>query len=200
MHPSTLGGVASGGVMIHASAPLLTELWKQPIHSKGCWHLAPLLVACTKDLHSTESLGDPVQDRNAVLNGYWVTWKSGQNTVLFFSVQLQSLCRAPLFGTPWAVARQAPLSIEFPRQEYQSGQPFPSPGDLSNPRIELGSPTSQSDSLPSEPPGKPIQNPRLNRSTLKRWSTKHLVHRCIWCSLQFSSLVLVSKIPQHVRS
>ena len=67
--------------MIHTSAPLLTELWKQPIYSKGCWHLAPpLLVACTKDLHSTESLDGLVQDRNAVLNGYLVTWKSIQNS------------------------------------------------------------------------------------------------------------------------
>ena len=43
----------------------------------------------------------------------------------------------------------------FPRQEYWSGLPFPSPGDLPNPGIEPGSPALQTDSLPSEPPGKP---------------------------------------------
>ena len=43
-------------------------------------------------------------------------------------------------ATPWMVARQAPLSIELSRQEYSSGLPFPSPGDLSLPGIEPGSP------------------------------------------------------------
>ena len=50
---------------------------------------------------------------------------------------------------------QAPLSMEFSRQEYWSGLPFPSPGDLPNPGIELKSPELQADSLPSEPPGRP---------------------------------------------
>ena len=49
---------------------------------------------------------------------------------------------------------QAPLSMEFFRQEYWSGQPFPPPGDLPNLGIE---PVLQADSLPSEPPGKPQQ-------------------------------------------
>ena len=42
--------------------------------------------------------------------------------------------------TPWTVARQAPLSMEFSRQEYWSGLPFPSPGDFPDPGIEPGSP------------------------------------------------------------
>ena len=50
---------------------------------------------------------------------------------------------------------QAPLSTEFSRQEYWSGLPFPSPGDLSDLGIELRSPALQADSLPFEPPGKP---------------------------------------------
>ena len=57
--------------------------------------------------------------------------------------------------TLWTVARQAPLSMGFSRQEYWNGLPFPSPGDLPNPGIELGSPVLQADSLPSEPPGNP---------------------------------------------
>ena len=60
-------------------------------------------------------------------------------------------------ATPWTVARQAPLSMEFTRQGYWSGLPFPSPGDLSDPEIEPGSPTLWAYSLPSEPPGKLIQ-------------------------------------------
>ena len=50
---------------------------------------------------------------------------------------------------PWTVACQAPLSMEFSRQEYWSGLPFPSPGDLPDPGIEPGSPALQADSLPS---------------------------------------------------
>ena len=56
--------------------------------------------------------------------------------------------------TPWIVAHQAPLSMRFSRQEYWSGLPFPSPGDLSDPGMEPRSPPSRVDSLPSEPPGK----------------------------------------------
>ena len=65
------------------------------------------------------------------------------------------LSRVRLFATPWTVAYQAPQSMEFSRQEYWSGLPFPSPGDLPNPGIEPGSPALQADALPSEPPGKP---------------------------------------------
>ena len=56
-----------------------------------------------------------------------------------------------LFSTSGTVACQAPLSMEFPRQEYWSGLPFPTPGDLPDPGIEpesLSSPTFQADSLP----------------------------------------------------
>ena len=53
------------------------------------------------------------------------------------------------------VACQAPMSMEFSRQEYWSGLPFPSPGDLPDPGILPESPALQVDSLPSEPPGKP---------------------------------------------
>ena len=67
-----------------------------------------------------------------------------------------ALWEKKLFATPWTVARQAPLSMEFSRQEYWSALPFPSPGDLPDPGIEPWSPALQADSLPSEPPGKPI--------------------------------------------
>ena len=56
------------------------------------------------------------------------------------------------------VACQAPLSMEFSRQEYWSGLPFRSPGNLPDPGIKPGSPTMQADSLPSEPPGKSPPN------------------------------------------
>ena len=67
----------------------------------------------------------------------------------------KSLSRVRLFVTPWAVAHQGPLSMGFSRQEYWSGLPFPSPGDLPHPGIEPRSPALQANSLPSELPGKP---------------------------------------------
>ena len=69
------------------------------------------------------------------------------------------------FVTPWTIAYHAPLSMEFSRQEYCSGLPFPFPGDLPDPGIESGSPALQADSLQSEPPGKPqsyLTNPNYN--------------------------------------
>ena len=57
---------------------------------------------------------------------------------------------------PWIVAHQAPLSMEFSKQEYRSGLPFPSPGDLPDPGIEPRTSALQADSLSSEPPGKPL--------------------------------------------
>ena len=67
---------------------------------------------------------------------------------------VQLLSRVRLFVAPWTVARQAPLSVRFSRQEYWSGLPFPSPGDLPDSGMEPGSPSLQAESLPSEPPGK----------------------------------------------
>ena len=61
---------------------------------------------------------------------------------------LRKLSRVRLFATLWTVARQAPLSMGFPRQEYWSGFPFLSPGDLPDPRIEPRSPAWKEDSLP----------------------------------------------------
>ena len=71
---------------------------------------------------------------------------------LLLKVKVKSLSHGQLFATPWTVAYEAPQSIEFSRQEYWSGLPFPSPGDFPNPGIEPRSPTLQTDALPSEPP------------------------------------------------
>ena len=58
---------------------------------------------------------------------------------------MKLLSRVRLFVTPWTVAHQAPPSMGFIRQEYWSGLPFPSPGDLPNPGIKPRSPTLQAD-------------------------------------------------------
>ena len=67
-----------------------------------------------------------------------------------------SLSRVQLFSSPWAVARQASLSVGFPRQGYWSGLPFPPPGGLLDPGVEPMSSALQEDSLPAEPLG-PLQ-------------------------------------------
>ena len=69
-------------------------------------------------------------------------------------VKVKLLSRLQLFATPWTVDYQARPSMGFSRQEYWSGLPFPSPGDLHDPGIEPGSPIFQADALTSEPPGK----------------------------------------------
>ena len=63
---------------------------------------------------------------------------------------------------PSTAARQAPLSMGFPRQEYWDELPFFSPGDLSDPGIKPGSPALQADSSPSEPPGKQLYSNKIN--------------------------------------
>ena len=71
-------------------------------------------------------------------------------------VHAWSLSPVRLLVTLWTVARQAPLSTGFFKQEYRSGLPFPPPGDLPDPGIELrslSSPALRADSLPAEPLG-----------------------------------------------
>ena len=69
-------------------------------------------------------------------------------------VPAQSLSHVQFSDTQWTMARQAPLSMEFSKQEYWSGLPCPLPGDLPHPGIEPGSPALQAEYLPSDSPGK----------------------------------------------
>ena len=96
---------------------------------------------------------------------------SGQNSGLEIKKRKPSkyyqLGCVQLFATPWTIARQAPLTMGFSRQEYRSGLPFPS-GDLLNPEIKHRSPALQADSLLSELPG----NPMLAKSLPKKGNPK----------------------------
>ena len=65
-----------------------------------------------------------------------------------WKVKVKLLSHVRLFAMPWTVAYQVSPSMGFSRQEYWSGLPFPSPGDLPYPRIEPGSPTLEADALP----------------------------------------------------
>ena len=66
------------------------------------------------------------------------------------------LCSCLILCDPWTVARQAPPSMGFPRQEYWSGLPFPSPGDLPGPGIEPMAPALAGGFFITEPPGKSL--------------------------------------------
>ena len=78
-----------------------------------------------------------------------------------WKVKGKSLSRVRLFATPWTGAYQAPPSMGFSRQEYWSGLPLPSPGDLPNPGIKPRFSALQADTLPYKPPGKPLPIPYI---------------------------------------
>ena len=88
------------------------------------------------------------------ING--LRWLATKDSQMHIHIKVKVLSHVQLFGTPWTVACQAPLSMGFSRQECWSGLPIPSPGDLPHPGIKPGSPELQADSVPSEPLGKPI--------------------------------------------
>ena len=100
-------------------------------------------------------------------------------------VKVKLLSLVWLFATPWTVAHQVPRSMGFSRQEYWSGLPFPFPRDLPNPGIEPGSPSLQTDALPSEPHTQKNQFRTLSRrlwellihiyDSKRRLSTKELM-------------------------
>ena len=71
-----------------------------------------------------------------------------------------------VFATPWTVAHQTPLSMEFSRQKYWSGLPLPSPGNLPDPGIKPGFLTLWTNSLPFEPSGKPLWASRLQHNNV----------------------------------
>ena len=82
----------------------------------------------------------------------------------YLCVPTQLLSCIQLFVTPWTVARKAPLSVGFFRQEYLSGLLFPAPGDLPDRRIKPVFPALAGKFLTTEPPGKP--------NYLYEWSKK----------------------------
>ena len=86
-------------------------------------------------------------------------------------MKVKSLSHVQLFATPRTVAYQASPSMGFSRQEYWSGLPFPSPGDLPNPGIEPGSPALEADALTSEPP---------NKQTIKKAPTINMVQGLVF--------------------
>ena len=90
----------------------------------------------------------------SLLGGHYVFGSVDQSPTYLVVVLVAQSC--PTLCDPVDCSRLAPLSMGFSRQEYQSGLPFPSAGDLPDPAIEAGSPALQADSLPSELQGSPF--------------------------------------------
>ena len=97
---------------------------------------------------------EPTSHVSPELAGVFLTTSTTWEVLNILLKKLHSC--VPVFVTPWIVTHQAPLSLGFPKQEHWGGLPFPSPRGLPDPGIEPGSPALQADSLPSEPPGKPL--------------------------------------------
>ena len=108
----------------------------------------PLVSACSRSVCVTDyDSGDSLMRSPQIGQPCW--------THLLHACMLSRFSLVRLFVTLWTIAHQAPVSMEFSRQEYWSGLPFPSPGDLPDPAIKPMSLALQAGSLPSEPPGKP---------------------------------------------
>ena len=117
----------------------------------------------------------PLLDRSfpdALVVHAFITIAHGSHCAIWpLKVKAKLLSHVRLFTTPWTVAYQPPPSMGFSRQEYWSGLPFPSPGDLPDPGIEPKSPALQADALPSEPPGKPFGHWTTSHSSLSPTSS-----------------------------
>ena len=137
--------------------------WEALLH---CWEaraldlellMWPWLEACPSVSWFSPAWNENTQESSALIRSsaqcllYSVT-----ATDQHMCAHAQPLSRVWLIVTPWTIACEAPLSMEFSRQEYWSGLPFPSPGDLPDAGIEPGSPVLQADSWPSELPGSSI--------------------------------------------
>ena len=110
--------------------------------------IEPRSPALCADALPSEPPGKPIYADDPTL----MAESEEQLKSLLMKVKVTSLSRARLFATLWTVVYKVPLSMEFSRQEYWSGLPFPSPGDLPDPGIKPRSPALQADALPSEPP------------------------------------------------
>ena len=100
-----------------------------------------------------------------------------------------------LFETPWAVARQAALSKKFSRQEYWSGLPFPSPGNLPDSGIKPRSPAMQAASLQSEAPGKPKSTVLQLKKKKSSLQSSHISHSSLLSQVsELSSWVAMPRL------
>ena len=150
-----LSAVCSSASLLSGSGPLTAALpcsGSDPglIKSRGPLPWSPRWTSLPKGRLTLPFCGPPFSTQKSLLEPCY----TAQHNV---RVAKGKWSRSVVFdsATPRTVTYQAPLSMGFCRQEYWSGLPFPSPGNLPDPGIEPGSPEMQADSLWSEPPGKP---------------------------------------------
>ena len=130
---------------------VLSAIWGSAGHTSLCCSLFCYLRKSTLHLFAWSPVGFPSPyPRPQAMPSTLVI----QHDTYLPGTMLSQLSHVQLFVTPWTVAHQAPLSMGFSRQEYWSGLPFPSPGDLPNPEIEPRSPVRRF--FTTEPPGEPI--------------------------------------------
>ena len=124
----------------------LSAMWETWVQSLG-WE-DPLKGKAT---HSSNS--GPEKSMDCIVHGVTKSWTWLRD---FHLQRIQKRALSYAYFPLYIQACLVPLSMEFSRQEYWSGEPFPSPGDLPNSGIKHGSPALQMDFLLSEPPGKPL--------------------------------------------
>ena len=130
-----------------------------------------------------------------------LSWLRMFSFVLSLCAKLRS--RVQLSVTLWTIAHQAPLSMQFSKQEYWSGLPFPPPGELLHPGTETVTPALQADSLPLSPRGAPREREEL---AVQGWARGH--PHCLYCPWSrcsfFSHLACIIQAaplkPQHTLS
>ena len=133
------------------------------------WYLRPLLVILKRKSKNLVKSKNTPSSVPAVLStcspySYWLMWSHSSGPgmerlmglcsvfveLIFLLSCVSRSVMSNSFASSWTIANQAPLSMGFSRQEYWSGLPFPTPGDLPNPGIKPRSPALQADSLLSE--------------------------------------------------
>ena len=119
-------------------------------------------------------------------------WVADSWTLSYCCCLVAKLCQNS-FVTPRAVAFQAPLSMGFPRQEYWSRLPFPSPGDLLDPGIKPASPALAGRVFTLEPPGKPSWTPSSVQFS------QSVMYDSLWpYGLQHEHLIVLMKVSLSV--
>ena len=131
------------------------------------WLLLTVLGAWVRWKKEKEMEGNWRQ-RKQNLCGRWLHWVKLWSMRVFVVIVVWSISHIWLFVTPWTVACQAPLSMGFSTQEYWSGLPFSSPGDLHDPEIKPTSPALTGGFFTTESPGKPMKDFRKSLFQIKK--------------------------------
>ena len=139
--------------------PTPIEYFEQAVLQSSLIHRKPFHL-CSQDSLKVPSSSAPIILGDLFLPG--IFWQP--SAVKYQMCMCQSLSCVQFLMNLWIPALQAPQSMEFSRQEYWSGLPVPSPGDLPNPGMEPGSAELQVDSLSFEPPGEPNGSLQLQLS------------------------------------